>query len=405
MPDFDYILCGGGLAGRSLAYLLSKSTLRHKKVLLIDREPHKTANDRTWAFWETQPGPFEALVHRRWRQVWFHGTGGFGALLGLGPFTYKCIRGDDFYRFTEGQFQGWPQLHRLAAEVTGVTAGADGVQVHTSRGVFSGKLCFDSIPPLRAMRPFGPDLLPRDPAHRQAGHPTALLQHFKGLKIRANRPVFVPEEAVLMDFRTPQHGDCRFFYVLPDTPTEALVEYTLFSDGLLEPAAYDEALQVYLEKQFRLKKEDYTLIESEWGVIPMSDEPPLPTAHARHVLVGTAGGYTRPATGYTFARTQRQVHQLVRQLEAHPEAPPRVPVPLPARYRFYDRVLLNVLRNRRHAAAGVFTLLYQKNPTERIFRFLDESSTFSEDFRVIWSAPFFPFLQAAADGLFSDKKQ
>ena len=402
---YDYLICGGGLAGRSLAYLLSQGSLRHKKVLLLDRQPHKTANDRTWCFWETAPGPFEGLVHRRWHQVWFHGPQGFSALLGLGPFQYKCIRGEDFYRFTEKTLAAWPGLERLEAEVLSVSADADGVQVSTDKGLFSGKICFDSTPPLRAMQPFGPDMQPLRAGQRQAGHPTALLQHFRGLKIRTKKPVFTPQEPVMMDFRTPQHHDCRFFYVLPDSRTEALVEYTVFSPALLEPDQYATALEAYLENFFSLKKADYTVTETEWGVIPMSGEPPLRPAGARHVLIGTAGGYTRPSTGFTFARTQRQLGQLVRQLEARPDDVPLPPPPLPGRYLFYDRVLLNVLLRHRHAAAGVFSDMYQKNPTERIFRFLDEKSTISEDLLVIASVPFLPFLKAAASILLSPKKQ
>jgi glycine/D-amino acid oxidase-like deaminating enzyme len=57
--SFDYIIAGGGLAGLSLAFYLNESEhLRGKKVLIIDRDA-KRRNDRTWCFWEREPGAFE----------------------------------------------------------------------------------------------------------------------------------------------------------------------------------------------------------------------------------------------------------------------------------------------------------------------------------------------------------
>ena len=47
-----------------------------------------------------------------------------------------------------------------------------------------------------------------------------------------------------MDFSVPQKGNTRFMYVLPISATEALVEYTLFSEHLLEKTAYEEAKRI-----------------------------------------------------------------------------------------------------------------------------------------------------------------
>jgi lycopene beta-cyclase len=57
---YDYLITGAGAAGLSLAYHLNQSGLSDKRILLIDRAP-KTSNDRTWCFWEVQPGSFEAV--------------------------------------------------------------------------------------------------------------------------------------------------------------------------------------------------------------------------------------------------------------------------------------------------------------------------------------------------------
>jgi lycopene beta-cyclase len=50
MPDYDFILSGGGLAGLSLAYHLINSPLRDRSILIVDKDA-KQQNDRTWCFW------------------------------------------------------------------------------------------------------------------------------------------------------------------------------------------------------------------------------------------------------------------------------------------------------------------------------------------------------------------
>jgi len=60
------------------------------------------------------------------------------------------------------------------------------------------------------------------------------MQHFLGWFITSTTPAVDPSSMTLFDFRTPQRGSMRFFYILPFSPIQALVEYTLFSPHLLE---------------------------------------------------------------------------------------------------------------------------------------------------------------------------
>ena len=94
---FDYIITGGGLAGISLLHYFLQSDLRDKKILLIDKS-EKTENDRTWCFWEKEAGAFEFLVHHRWQHLNFY-MPDFADALDIAPYTYKMIRGIDFYNY------------------------------------------------------------------------------------------------------------------------------------------------------------------------------------------------------------------------------------------------------------------------------------------------------------------
>ena len=98
MPDYDYILSGGGLAGLSLAYHLINSPLRDRSILIIDKDA-KQQNDRTWCFWAQQPTLFDEIAYRTWQRLRF-ASDDFTREYDLAPYHYQMIRGIDFYDFT-----------------------------------------------------------------------------------------------------------------------------------------------------------------------------------------------------------------------------------------------------------------------------------------------------------------
>ena len=69
MKAFDYIIAGGGAAGLSLAWNLSRSEiLRNKTVLIIDRDDKKR-NDRTWGFWTKDFVDFDDILFRQFHRL------------------------------------------------------------------------------------------------------------------------------------------------------------------------------------------------------------------------------------------------------------------------------------------------------------------------------------------------
>ena len=62
MPDYDYIIAGGGCAGLSLAYHITLSG--NKSKILILESSAKNENDRTWAFWKDYQLPFEQIIYK-----------------------------------------------------------------------------------------------------------------------------------------------------------------------------------------------------------------------------------------------------------------------------------------------------------------------------------------------------
>ena len=373
--SYDYLIAGGGMAGLSLAFYLNENRiLRDRKVLIVDRDA-KTANDHTWCFWEKTAGAFEEIVFHRWKSLWFHGADDFSRRLDLDGGEYKMIRAADFYPFVFDKIEANPNFDFLQTEILSV----EGETLRTQAGDFTANdYIFDSF----TSRNYD------DSRYRN------MFQHFRGWLIETGAEVFDAEAATLFDFRVEQKNECRFVYILPISPRRAMIEFTVFSDNLLRKSEYEFFLNKYIREILRVK--DFKILETEAGVIPMSDAPHNEFPAKKIIRIGTAGGYIKPSTGYSFRRAQIRLQNLVGQLSANqiPKSSARSPKSVWKKY--LDSVLLDVLLTKKHPAADVFTHLFRDNPTALVLKFLDEETSFAEDSRVMRSVPLAPFGKAAA---------
>ncbi|MCW3842511.1 lycopene cyclase family protein [Micromonospora yasonensis] len=374
LVDVDLALVGGGGAGSLVLAALDRHGLTGLRVAVVD-PVHKRGQDRTWAFWGIPGTDLDPLLSAAWSQVDVVTPAG-RRVLSLAPLRYAMVRSGPVYdRAAEAE-------RRLGAVRIAAPAGElrdDGhrVTVHDPAG----------RPLVRA----GWVLDSRPHPPRRPGR-TNWLQHFRGWWLSAERPTFDPTRAVLMDLRTPQpERGVSFGYVLPVSDRYALVEYTEFSPALLPDAAYDAALRAYAA----LLDLDLTALrvrEVENGVIPMTDGPFVPRPSARVVRIGTAGGATRASTGFTFSAMLRQADQVARALAAG-----RPPVPAPAyprRHRWMDAVALRALDRGHVGGVEFFERLFERNPAERVLRFLDGATSPAEDLAVMRSSPLLPMAGA-----------
>ncbi len=374
---YDYIIAGGGCAGLSLAYQLQLAGLHDKSILIIDRE-EKRANDRTWCFWSQDDGPYPELVYKEWPALSFADRRGV-IRENLAPWRYQLIRGIDFYRHLHTRLDANPNVHRQTGfiESYGEDERSPFIQV-AGNTIRAGEFLFNSCLPDR-----GATVSPNRHHH--------LLQHFKGWIIETAGSPFDTETAMLMDFRTPQQGEARFFYVLPFSPRRALVEYTIFSDNLLGGSTYEAALRDYIGRHF---PGEYSILEEENGVIPMTDRSFRQCGGRRILNIGTVGGAVKPTTGYAFLRIQSQVRQIADKLRRGRH--PSYEIDPPARFKFYDRLLLNILQKEGQAAASIFSGLFRRNPMTNILTFLSEASNGWQETKIFSSLPTWPFLKALA---------
>ncbi len=93
--------------------------LKTKHILLLDKDV-KQSNDRTWCFWETTPGLFDNIVYHRWQQLYFY-SNTFAAQYDIAPYTYKMIRGTDFYKEVLACANRFPNIHFIQEEVKNIS--------------------------------------------------------------------------------------------------------------------------------------------------------------------------------------------------------------------------------------------------------------------------------------------
>jgi lycopene beta-cyclase len=367
MKRYDYILLGAGAAGLMVAHRMQRDPFfKDKTVLLLDREV-KNQNDRTWCYWAPPGGEWDAILTRRWSQAFF-ASNNFERTIDLPPLEYKMLRSSDFYRSIFSGLEGWSSLEIRTEEVQEWEAKAQGeTLVRTDRNEYLSSRVLCSIPQ--------PGLLEKPSAYPY------LKQHFIGWFVETKESVFKEDQVTFMDFSIPQKGNTRFMYVLPESPNQALLEYTLFSADLLPKEEYEQGILDYLRG---LGVSDYKIREVEWGNIPMTCFPFWKNNRPSLLYIGTAGGWTKASTGYTFYNTLKQSGRLVeflksgRSLDGFSTA---------NRFRFYDDIFLEVLHRRNDLGAAIFTDLFAKIPTQQLFAFLCEESDLLTELKIMNAVP------------------
>ncbi len=377
IKHFNYIFTGTGLASLMTIYkMVLSGKFTDKTILLLDQDLKKT-NDRTWCFWEKTESVWNPVVSKKWDLALFANEK-FKRNLDLKPYTYNKISGLDFYNFVFEAISNQSNITFLNEKVTDINELETHVFVGTEENRYTCDYLFNSI----YTKAF---------AESQTKYPV-LQQHFTGWFVKSELEVFNPDEVTFMDFSVEQKGNTRFMYVLPASKTEALVEYTLFSEKLLASEEYEKEIQLYLKK---LGINEFEIIEKEQGSIPMTCYPFWKKNTKRVLNIGTAGGWTKASTGYTFKNSDKKSSELVEFLQNNAPAPLNMKAfHKKNRFWFYDLLLLDILYRHNELGSTVFSSLFRKGNPALIFKFLDEETSLTEDLKVILKCPKLPFIKA-----------
>ena len=378
MQNAHYIFTGSGLSALLTVYeMIMSEKFKDKTILLIDENPKKT-NDRTWCFWD-ENALFEELVSKKWSEAVFS-NGTINRVLTLDPYQYKKINGIDFYHFVFQKISEAKNVQFLHEKVLDIKDLGGHCEVQTTSETYTCSKVFNSI-----YNPKNVKLQNKFPL---------IQQHFIGWFVKSKESVFTPNCATFMDFSVAQKGNTRFMYVLPTAATEALIEYTLFSKDLLLKEEYEAEIKEYIQN---LGITEYEIVEKEQGTIPMTCYPFWKHNTKNCINIGSAGGWTKASTGYTFKNATKKAKELVAFLETGTDFRN---VFKRNKFWFYDLLLLDILSTKNELGATIFSALFTKGNPTVIFKFLDEETSFLEDIKVIWKCPKKIFIQALLKRIF-----
>ncbi|MCC9062363.1 lycopene cyclase family protein [Flavobacterium piscisymbiosum] len=392
IPHFNYIFTGTGLSALMTVYkMVLSGKFSDKSILLLDEDAKKT-NDRTWCFWAKEETLWKSVISKKWDSALFANED-FSRDLILEPYQYNQIRGLDFYNFVFEELSKHQNITFLNEKVTDINELETHVFVGTEDNRYTCDYLFNSI----YTKAF---------ALSQTKYPV-LQQHFVGWFVKSETEIFNPDQATFMDFSVEQRGNTRFMYVLPISKAEALVEYTLFSEDLLAKEEYENEIQIYLRN---LGADQYTIVEKEQGSIPMTCFPFWKKNTKRVLNIGTAGGWTKASTGYTFRNSDKKSSELVVFLDnknSSPETSESLKMSnfhKKTRFWFYDLLLLDILHRHNELGSTIFSSMFKKGNPALIFKFLDEETTLVQDVKVILKCPKLPFIKALFRVIFLSKK-
>ena len=353
--EYDVVIAGGGLAGRSLAFFLSREPgLSGARILIIDdagdRYPH-----RSLIYWHDGALPLPLTPAATFTNLAVD-AGPAQRVLPLERHRLCLTSSRDVFRCLDDVIDANPQISRLDARVSRVRAHADSVDVALSDSrLVTASHCFDStLPPTGITAP----LLMSGEVHR----------------VRTAHDSFDPSTATFIDFRSGEHHPVHFHCVLPLSAREAVVEVTRIMPGRTPTPefTFEQATSDYLRKVWGVN--EFSSLSVERGSIPLGIRPRSP--RGRHVHTGCPAGAVKATTGYGFTRILRQTQHLASTLAS--TGSPDAPRPSP-RFRWYDRPLLKMWEHDPEHAVHFMRAAFTSGDADLVLDFLDERTTFAQE--------------------------
>lgn len=284
---YDLVVVGGGLAG--CLFLLALRKYQPKlRVLLVEKSDHLAGN-HTWCLHDTDiPVPARSWFEPLLSHSWNHYQVNFPEHSRTMSRPYHCIRSGDLAEKVKSQCGSAIQLR---TEVTECVEDDGGVLIKLKDGE-----------PLHALSILQARGWPRVNDKKSFGW-----QKFVGLEVRLKETHSLVNP-ILKDARVPQIDGYRFFYTLPFSTNELLIEDTYYSNhpGLKVDRIEKEIHQYAEKKGWRID----TVLRREVGALPLALEPPNLTL-GDWPSIGAESNFLNPVTGYTLPMTLRLIQALV----------------------------------------------------------------------------------------------
>ena len=351
MKEFDYIIIGGGCAGLSLAYELEIfEKLKNKTLAIIEpREEYK--RDKTWSFWKVFNHNFEDCVKKSWDNFTINSPSQT-KYIECKTTPYQTIDSGIFYKKIISKLKLNKNIY-FFKNINEISQ--------------DNSIIFNSV-------------------NETKDNNSNLWQHFCGVEIETRNDFFDDEIFNLMDFACDQRNRVHFFYTLPFTKKNALIETTWISELTNKSLNdYEEQIDNYLSNHLNLRQ--CTINFKEKGAIPLFRQKNIKKKNV--IQIGSAGGMTRLSTGYTFLNIQEQSKYIRENIENIKRAKL---FEINKKYDFLDKIFLKVLKNNSTEMGNVFYKMFESSPSS-VINFLSNKSNLYEDISIISKMPKWIFIK------------
>ena len=381
-PYFEYIIVGAGTSGLHLIKSITEDKFfKEKKILLIDKSL-KNNEEKCFSFWEKGKGKWDKIITKSWSNGHFISKDHI-INLDLKDYKYKMIKSKDFNKYVKKIISSHSNIKITKDDVINIRKENNQVVVVANKTNYICEHVFDS----------------RFPNDINLNNHISIKQHFKGWIIETKAPRFDSKTFTIMDYRIRDINKTAFTYVLPISNKKALIEYTYFTKELVDSKEYDLKLKKYIKKILEIN--DYSILNEEYGIIPMTNYPFFNHSTDNITKIGTAGGWVKPSTGYSFKNSERNSKKIVRQLKKNITL---INVKSKLKYYHMDKIFLDVLEKNNWFGEKLFSLLFKKNSANKIFEFLDEKSNFFSELKIIKSLFSIHFIKSFIRHLFNGLK-
>ena len=376
--EYDIIIVGGGCAGLSLAMRLAKLGEDCPRVAIIERRD-SYVHDRTWSYWATESAQLTHLAKSDWKKV-LVGMAEKRMIVDCNETPYQTIHSDAFYHSALRKINKNKRIDLLLGESVGTFFKKNkNWEVFIERGWIGAPQVIDTRPPTR-----------------ESGDEPILCQSFSGVKVMCSENVFDDTTATLMDFAEATSGEIGFLYLLPFSPTCALIEATVFAKQAKSSGELASMLDGLVKKS--VGSVAYEITYREHFVIPMGLSEHEQHADESYVTVGLESGGARASTGYVFQRIQRWAEGAVSEIKkGRPVSGHKRDAWM---IRKMDKIFLRVLERYPELGPEIFLRLFSMRDSGSVIRFMNDEPTLLDSVRIMSVLPYGIFIKELVRGIF-----
>lgn len=355
--NYDIVILGGGCAGMQLMHqFIHHAQYKGESILILDAE--KTfLQSKSWCFWHSSDvHPYQSIFNTTWNNLTVGLPEGIKEKI-IDPYRYSYIKSETFFDFHFEEINQHPTVEYSNESVSSVEKSANQFLIHTSKGIIAADALYSSF--------WNQPAVAKETS-------IFLKQQFYGWEIYTDEPVFNADAATLMDFSIEQTNGVNFAYVLPYSAHHALIEITGFCAEDYSTDFFEKVLTQYIQKNWNCT---FEVLKTEHASIPMTNFNFKRFTKEGAIAIGTAAGMVKPTTGYAFNRITRD-SILLTNAYFRKELPAEFSH---TRFKFYDRLLLQLLNHSPAKALHILKQLFRKVSYQQILRFLDEDTSLFEE--------------------------